>query len=108
MTWHEKLATLNPCSDALEWAKQYPTVQEAWGACERGDWLAWFAARVGLTPERHRQLVLAAADIAETVAHLSPAPTVMAAIEAARAASLSNSAKTIRKYLTCPEFEEAP
>ena len=82
--WHNKLAALEPCSEALEWAKKYSTVQEAWDACERGDWLAWFAGRVGLTPKRRRQLVLAAVDIAETVAHLNPDPRVMEAITAAR------------------------
>lgn len=66
MTWITGLKRLKPCSDALKWAMQYSTVEEAWGACNRGDWLLWYAARVNLTPERHKNLVRAACLIAKT------------------------------------------
>ena len=29
------------CREAVEWAKPYATLQEAWDACERPDWMLW-------------------------------------------------------------------
>ena len=69
-TWHDSLARLSPCPEAVEWARGYATLAEAWAACERGTWMLWLAGRVcpplaeRPTPERAR-LVLAACDCAE-------------------------------------------
>jgi len=35
-----------PCIEATEFALQFKTPQEAWEACERGDWLLWAYARL--------------------------------------------------------------
>ena len=40
------LRKLGACSEAVEWAKGYPTLQAAWDACERADWMLWLVARV--------------------------------------------------------------
>jgi hypothetical protein len=72
VNWIIELENLYPCPDALEWAKQFPTAEAAWAACERGDWLLWYAARVGLTPERHRQLIRACCEIARRVLKYLP------------------------------------
>jgi hypothetical protein len=72
VNWIIELENLYPCPDALEWAKQFPTAEAAWAACERGDWLLWYAARVGLTPERHRQLIRARCEIARRVLKYLP------------------------------------
>jgi hypothetical protein len=29
------------CADAKEWARDYPTLQAAWDACRRPDWMGW-------------------------------------------------------------------
>jgi hypothetical protein len=64
--WHKQLKALNPsCTDALEWALTHDTPEEAWAVCERGDWMLWYAARVGLTPDRHKQIVKAICHIVE-------------------------------------------
>ena len=56
-TWQTALALLNPCADAVAWYAQYPTLQIAWDACERGDWMLWYLRRCGVDRGR---LVLAA------------------------------------------------
>jgi hypothetical protein len=71
--WIEELGMIDPCPNSLEWTRQFPTAQEAWDACERGSWLLWYAARIGLTPERHRQLVVATCRIVDR--HLDKVPT---------------------------------
>ena len=85
MNWTDQLAPFSPCEDAITWANQYPTAQAAWDSCERGDWMFWFAAKIGLTPERHRQLVLAVCQIVRRQLHNVPADEhrPLAAIEAA-------------------------
>lgn len=39
----EKIKSLDACGDAIAWLrkKNYPTLQEAWDNCERGDWMLW-------------------------------------------------------------------
>ena len=49
-----KLSTLlrqhGACDEAREWAKPYDTLQEAWGACDRADWMLWYAEACGMGP----------------------------------------------------------
>ena len=56
------LKTLRACEEAVEWASQYPTLQAAWEACERGDWMLWLLGKsCGNTgSEKHKQVVLLA------------------------------------------------
>ena len=56
------LKKLNACNEAVEWAKDYPTLQQAWNNCERGDWMLWLAGKQSGTPETksRKKLVLAA------------------------------------------------
>ena len=56
------LKRLNACREAVEWAKDYPTLQQAWNNCERGDWMLWLAGKQSGTPETksRKKLVLAA------------------------------------------------
>lgn len=44
--WHRQLKALDPCWLATEWARQFPTFEDAWWACERPDWLRWLLDRV--------------------------------------------------------------
>ena len=90
-TWHDSLARLAPCAEAVEWARGYATLAEAWAACERGNWMLWLAGRVcpplagRPTPERAR-LVLAACDCAELA---RPHWTVQTALVCERALDLA-------------------
>ena len=58
----ERLRKLGACSEAIRFAKQYDTQQAAWEACERGDWLLWYAGAVSGGPrsQSRKTLVLAA------------------------------------------------
>ena len=59
------LKKLGACSVAVDWAKQYDSLQEAWDVCECGDWMLWLK---GAQPDCPRQeLVLAACECARLV-----------------------------------------
>ena len=55
------LAAKDACSDAVTWiGKRSP--RAAWNTCKRGDWMLWFAVRIGVDK---KLLVLAACACAE-------------------------------------------
>ena len=43
MDYIERIADMGACAPAMAWlrSEQYPTLQAAWDACPRGDWLRW-------------------------------------------------------------------
>jgi hypothetical protein len=47
MTYVDRLAEMRAGPPALTWLReqQHPTLEQAWAACERGDWMMWLAAR---------------------------------------------------------------
>jgi hypothetical protein len=59
-----KLTEMEACGGAVDWVREHGgTSSECWRDCERGDWMAWLAAK---TPSiTRRQLVGALADCAE-------------------------------------------
>ena len=61
--WTEKLVELKACPDAVKWATAYPTLEAAWAACDRGDWMLWLAGSVSGAPgsEPRRTVARAAA-----------------------------------------------
>ena len=64
------LTTLRACPEAIEWAGTYSSLQDAWDACERADWLLWYAARRGAD---RKAIVLAACACARTaLPHIPP------------------------------------
>jgi hypothetical protein len=89
MNFKEKLIELDACDLALDWMDKngITTIGESWEKCPRGDWLLWVAARFGLTPERHKKIVLAACEIARMVLKYIPEGEnrPLRAIEAAEA-----------------------
>ena len=54
----EMLEKIGACHEGVEFAKGFKSMNAAWIACERGDWLLWYAGRV--CGDDRRQLVLAA------------------------------------------------
>src|SRR3990167_10919556 len=59
--WNEKLNQLGACPEALVWAEDYESLEEAWQKCERGDWMLWLAGRLSGRPEsKSRKLVVLA------------------------------------------------
>ena len=59
---YEKLEKMGACSEAVEWEKQFKTLQQGWDACERGDWLLWYAGKMCGPPDSksRKKLVLCA------------------------------------------------
>jgi len=45
-----RLPKAKPCAEAVAWleAGDYPTLQAAWTACSRADWMEWLASALGL------------------------------------------------------------
>lgn len=69
MNFTEKLKKLNVSKEFIEWAKGYPTLQEAWDSCERADWMFEIAVAVVMAKkdsEYHKQVVLTACLCAKT------------------------------------------
>ena len=62
-----EIENYHACLAAVEYRKQFDTFEQAWNACERGDWMLWIAAKVGVDK---RILTLAKGLCAETVIHL--------------------------------------
>ena len=57
------LKKIKACEEAVEWVKSHGgTPAECWNDCERGDWMAWLAAKTKSITRR--QLVGALADCA--------------------------------------------
>jgi hypothetical protein len=73
------LQALGACSEAVEFAEGFNSLDEAWQACERGDWMLWFVGEtIGCEPwtEGRKPLLACALDCAETVRYLwSPLQT---------------------------------
>ena len=57
----------HPCREALEWYNKQPNFQTAWETCYRGDWMLWFATKIGVND---RLITLAKGYCANTVRHL--------------------------------------
>lgn len=70
----------NPCRDGVDFRKRFKTFEEAWNACERGDWMLWIAAKLEVDI---RILTLAKGLCANTVKHLMKDKRSTAAVDAA-------------------------
>ena len=64
--WINPISDLRACQEALDWAEQYDSMEEAWQKCERGDWMLWLAGKMagGARSKSRRTLVLAACSCA--------------------------------------------
>lgn len=77
---------MKACADAVAWAKQFPTAQEAWEACERPDWMFWVAGKFAKSQQAQCDIVRAGAACVRTGLKYVPAGgtyPLLAAIEAA-------------------------
>ena len=96
----ERIADMGACAPAMAWlrSEQYPTLQAAWDACPRGDWLLWVLhkhadglyrmARFGHISD----VAYAAADAARAAAY-DAADAAYAAADAARDAARDAAAR---------------
>jgi hypothetical protein len=64
----DKLAKLGACADAITWAAHQGSRQQAWDACQRGDWMLWLIGKLAKTPgsDARRKLVMCSCEITRT------------------------------------------
>jgi hypothetical protein len=43
--WTDRLVEMYACPDAVAWCRGYPSLDAAWRACHRGDWMLWLLGR---------------------------------------------------------------
>jgi hypothetical protein len=70
-TLQTKLKELDACDGpggAIEWAKDYDTLQQAWDNCQRGDWMIWLINEMEWSNEKDLRLMAVA--FARQVQHL--------------------------------------
>ena len=61
----KRLEAIGACREASTWVRESGlTLEDAWLVCPRGDWLLWYAARVGAD---RRAVVRCACEIARSV-----------------------------------------
>ena len=58
----KKLKKLHACHEAVEWAEQFNSMQEAWDKCIRGDWMLWLLGKLSGDPDSdsRKELVMIA------------------------------------------------
>lgn len=77
----ETFLSFHPCRDARDYVATFPTVREAWDACERPDWLLWLAGRL---PDTRNAIVQFARECAERAKNSEAGAARAAAAWAAR------------------------
>ena len=65
--WSRRLKQLSACAEAVTWARDHDSLQAAWDACQRGDWMVWLLACTGAYDEECRTLTFQWADRAVRV-----------------------------------------
>ena len=62
----DRIAHLDPCMEAIKWARGYTSPSKAWRECRRGDWMLFYAGKCSGPPESEgrKRLVLAACECA--------------------------------------------
>lgn len=48
----EGFKRLQPCDKGLEYVEEKGSVDTAWYDCDRGDWMLWYAHRLGVDPRK--------------------------------------------------------
>ena len=68
------LKKLEACSEAVEWAEQYKSLQETWDNCKRGDWMLWLLGKQSGEPgtKSRKKLVLTCCKCARTALKYVP------------------------------------
>lgn len=95
MNYIDRIEKMRACPEAIAWLRErnYPTLQEAWDNCKRGDWMLWLLPHTGWAATN------AAAYAADrAAAAVAAAYEAAAAYAATRAATYEKQAEIVRKY----------
>lgn len=68
--WTRKFKVLGACDDAVAWAKNYDSLEAAWAACDRGDWMLWLVGRTSASEpwsDARKPLVACCVEVAREV-----------------------------------------
>ena len=89
------LESLNACEEAVDYAKGFATLQSAWDACARGDWMLWLIGRtIDLSDESAlRTFTLAKARCAKLAYHLMKDERSRNAVKVAEQFGLGNTTR---------------
>ena len=104
----EKLKSLSPCSEAIDWFSEQQTPEQAWRDCQRGDWMLWLVGKVSGNPgsDTRRKMIFCCCECArlsakvkhgilraiETVERWAKGDTTIELQDAAASAAYGNSA----------------
>lgn len=66
MKYIKKLTELGINNEVVKWMENFPTLEEAWQACDRGDWMLWLVGRLSGHPksQSRKKVVLTACECA--------------------------------------------
>ncbi len=65
--WIKRLQEMSACREAMCWADNFDTIEMAWAACERGDWMLWLLGKCSgdsSGSDSRKKLVLTACECA--------------------------------------------
>jgi hypothetical protein len=113
-TWIDKLEKVGACREALKWAKDYDSLEDAWQKCGRGDWMLWLAGKLSGNPDSksRKKVVLAACQCARlALKYVKPGELrPLKAIETAEAWANGNpevSLQDVRKAAAAADYAAA-
>jgi hypothetical protein len=100
VTLVDRITRFLPCEEATDWLSGHSDPQQAWEACERGDWMLWLLGHLSGPPlsEGRRPLVLAACECARlTLPHTKDGRVLVCIETAERWAGGEASAEELRE-----------
>src|SRR3990167_9347087 len=77
------LEKLSACNEAVTYADQFNTLNEAWQVCGRGDWMLWLAGQLSGKPESEsrKRLILVVCQCARLSLEYTTDPQPLKTIE---------------------------
>jgi hypothetical protein len=60
VSWLDKIEKLAACQPAMRWLREegFQSLEEAWQACTRPDWMLWLLGRLSTSPESPQRIAL--------------------------------------------------
>jgi len=99
----DDLKCIGVCQEAIKWAANYKTIEEAWNVCDRGDWLLWYAGKMAGKPgsDSRKKLTLAACQCARLALPYTDDDRAEQAIVIAEQWALGDESVTLKDVKKC-------